>query len=71
MAQLPDTGFVKLKQIIGSKKEGIPPVIPVARSTWWKGIHEGRFPKPVKLGVKASAWRAEDIHKLIAEGIPK
>lgn len=29
------------------------------------GVKDGRFPKPVKLGVKTTAWRVEDIRDLI------
>lgn len=38
---------------------------PVGRSTWWAGVKSGKFPQPVKLGPKTTAWRAEDIRALI------
>jgi len=60
---LPKTGFVRLKQILSP----IGP-IPVSKSTWWAGIKDGRFPKPVKLGSRITVWRAEDIHALIEKG---
>lgn len=69
MAQLPETGYLRLKQILGSKKEGIPPVIPVSKTAWWDGVKSGRYPKPVKLGPRTTAWKASDIHKLIADGV--
>ncbi len=67
MNQLPETGFVRLPQIIGNPKAEppIPPVIPVSKSTWWAGIKSGRYPKPVKLGSRVTAWRVEDIRALI------
>ena len=40
-------------------------LIPVSRSTWWVGCKSGRFPKPVKLGPRTTAWRASDIHALL------
>jgi predicted DNA-binding transcriptional regulator AlpA len=40
-------------------------VFPVSRSTWWAGINAGRFPKGVKLGPRITAWKVEDIRKLI------
>jgi len=40
-------------------------VFPVSRSTWWAGISTGRFPKGVKLGPRITAWKVEDIRKLI------
>ncbi|MGR8932494.1 MAG: helix-turn-helix transcriptional regulator [Gammaproteobacteria bacterium] len=62
-SELPQTGFLRLPQIIGSKSH--PPIIPVSRSTWWAGVKSGKFPKPVKLGQRTTAWRVEDIRALI------
>ncbi|MDB4363188.1 AlpA family phage regulatory protein [Pseudomonadales bacterium] len=42
-------------------------LIPISRSSWYKGIQDGRFPKPVKLSTRTAAWRVEDIEKLISE----
>ena len=50
-------GFLRLPQILE--------IIPVSKRTWWQGCKDGRFPKPVKLGPKTTAWRAEDIAALI------
>jgi len=66
MSKLPETGFLRLSQIIGDPKAGIPPIIPVKKSCWWEGVRTGRFPKPVKLGPRVTAWRIEDIRALIA-----
>lgn len=54
---LPETGFLRLPDILK--------LIPVCKSTWWNGVKSGRYPKPVKLGARATAWRAEDIRALI------
>lgn len=43
--------------------------IPVSRATWWAGVKSGRFPAPVKLGPRITAWRTADIQKLIDFGI--
>jgi prophage regulatory protein len=43
--------------------------IPVSRSTWWAGVRSGRFPKPIKLGPRITAWRDSDIQRLIDDGI--
>ncbi|MBQ15456.1 MAG: hypothetical protein CMQ17_13785 [Gammaproteobacteria bacterium] len=40
---------------------------PVSKSTWWSGIKTGKFPKPVKIGGRCSAWRSSDIDRLIEE----
>jgi prophage regulatory protein len=64
---LPDTGFVRLKQIIGDPKADppIPPVIPVSRSSWWAGVKSQRYPQPVKLGPRTTAWSVESIRTLL------
>ena len=62
---LPETGFLRLPQIIGNRKANIPPIIPVSRSSWWNGIKSGKYPKPVKLGSRTTAWRVEDIRALV------
>jgi prophage regulatory protein len=40
-------------------------IIPISKSSWWAGIKSGRYPKPVKLGPKTTAWLADDIYALI------
>ncbi len=65
MHQLPESGLLRLAQIIGDTKRGIPAVIPVSKSTWWAGVKEGKFPKPVKLGPRTTAWKVADIRALI------
>jgi hypothetical protein len=66
--RLPETGFLRLPQIIGDPKAEppIPPIIPVKKSCWWAGVRAGRFPKPVNLGPRVTAWRVEDIRALVA-----
>ena len=58
--ELPKTGFVRLPSIIAPQGP-----IPVSKSTWWAGVKDGRFPKPVKFGPRITAWRVEDIRALI------
>jgi len=47
-------------------RAAIPPIIPVKKSCWWNGVKTGRFPKPVKLGPRVTAWKVDDIRALIA-----
>jgi predicted DNA-binding transcriptional regulator AlpA len=65
MYQLPESGFLRLPQIIGDAKRGIPAVIPVSKSSWWAGCKSGKYPKPVKLGPRTTAWAVVDIRALI------
>jgi prophage regulatory protein len=61
---LPETGLVRLGAFVGKGK-----AVPVSPSTWWEGVKSGRFPKPVKLGPKITAWQAADIHAVIKNGV--
>ena len=54
---LPAEGFARLPQILG--------VLGVSRTTFWRGIRAGKFPKPVKLGPRTTVWRVEEIRELI------
>ena len=66
---LPLTGYLRLSQILGNLKATPPknPIIPVSKSTWWAGVKSGRYPKPVKLSPRCTAWRVEDIRALIEQ----
>lgn len=57
ITNLPTTGYVRIDAVLA--------VIPVGKSTWWQGVREGRFPQPVKLGPRTTAWRVEDIRQFI------
>ena len=61
---VPKSGFLRLFQIVGDSKKGIPPLIPVSKSTWWSGVKSGRYPKPVKISQRCTAWLAEEVWAL-------
>ena len=67
MYTLPETGYLRLFQIIGDKKATppIPAIIPVSRSSFWQGVKTGRFPKPIKLSPRVTVWKVEDIRAFI------
>lgn len=71
MSKLPETGYLRISQILGNKKENPPTqaLIPISKSSWWEGVKTGRFPKPIKLGPRTTVWRVEDIRQLINSGI--
>lgn len=64
---LPETGYVRLPQIIGNPKAipPIPPIIPICKSSWWAGVKSGRYPRAIKLSSKVTVWKVEDIRALI------
>lgn len=57
-------GFLRLYQIVGDRKKGIPPIIPVGRTTFLNGVKSGIYPAPVKYG-RSVFWKTEDIRALI------
>lgn len=65
--ELPTTGFLRIWQIIGDKKANppIPAIIPIGRSSFLAGVKSGKFPQPIKLGERTTAWRVEDIRNLV------
>lgn len=54
---LPALGFVRLSLILT--------LLPISKATWWAGVKSGRFPQPVKLATRITAWRVEDIRALV------
>ena len=55
---LPESAaFVRLPTILK--------ILSISPSTWWAGVKSGHFPKGVRLGRRITAWRVEDIRKLI------
>ena len=57
MQNIPNNALLRLPQVLA--------LIPVSRSAWWAGCKSGRYPKPVKLGPRTTAWRAADIAALL------
>jgi predicted DNA-binding transcriptional regulator AlpA len=56
-SQIFTKGLLRLPQVLA--------LIPVSKSAWWAGIKTGRFPKPVKIGPRTSAWEVEVIDALL------
>ncbi len=65
--------LLRLPQIIGkpgnpNATPAIPPIpaiIPVCASAWWAGVKAGRYPKPIKLSPRVTAWREDEVLALI------
>ena len=56
-SNLPNMGYLRLPDVLR--------LFPVSKSTWWNGVKDGKFPQPVKLTERTTAWRVEDIRNLI------
>ncbi len=57
--------LLRIKDIVGDKNNGIPPMIPISKSSWWAGVAEGKFPTPIKLGSRTTCWRETEVLALI------
>lgn len=56
-SSLSKKGFLRLTQVLS--------LIPISKSSWWAGVAKGKFPKPIKLGPRTTAWKIEDIEQFL------
>lgn len=42
-------------------------LLPFSKTTLWKMVREGKFPKPVKLSPRVTAWRESDVQAHLAQ----
>lgn len=67
---LPETGFVREKQLVNQPAKGGQPeragIAAVSHATLWRMVAAKRFPAPVKLSEGVTAWRVEDVRKWLA-----
>ena len=55
----PSQGFIRLQDVLKR--------IPVGKSTIWNWVQEGKFPPPVKLSDRVTAWPVAAIEQWEAE----
>ena len=56
---IPTTGYLRQSQLVG-------PILPIGATTLWRWVKEGKFPQPIKLSPRVTAWRAEDVRDWMA-----
>ncbi len=61
-ANFPKEGYVRLLQILSPRGP-----LPVGKTTLWQWVRDGKFPRPVKLSTRVTAWRAEDVQAFLAD----
>lgn len=61
MTAISENSLLRLEQIIGNPQRNIPALLPVSRSTWYRGVRAGLYPQPIKLSERTVAWKASDI----------
>lgn len=57
LPELPSEGFVCLHIILR--------ILDIGKTTWWCGVRDGKFPKPIKIGTRKARWNVRDIRALI------
>jgi prophage regulatory protein len=59
MSISPSVGYLRLKDLVKR--------VPVAKSTIWLWVSDGKFPAPVKLSNRVTAWPLDSIERWEAE----
>ena len=52
--ELPSTGYVRQAFLLKA-------ILPFSAATLWRAVQQNRFPSPVRLSNRVTAWRVEDI----------
>lgn len=56
---LPADGYIRQSQLC-------PGIVPFSQATLWRKVKSGKFPKPVKLSDRITAWRVQDVRAWMA-----
>ena len=51
--------ILPLRQVLG--------IVPVSKTTWYQGIKEGRFPRPLQISAKRVGWLASQIKRVVED----
>lgn len=51
--------FLRLPQVLAR--------VPFSRSTLWRRVSDGSFPRPLKLSARVTVWRSQDIEEWMQE----
>ena len=61
----PAISLVRESELLGLKGSNSRSM-PISRSTLWRWVNEGKFPKPIKLSEGVTVWRLEDVDAWIS-----
>ena len=56
---LPDGAYMRQPQVLE--------VVPYSSATLWRKCKSGKFPSPVKLSERVTAWKVADIRQFLAQ----
>ena len=60
--------LLRVRDIVRDKKNSNAGYLPISKASWWKGVAEGKYPQPIKLGPKTTCWRESEILELVRRG---
>lgn len=55
----PPGALLRVEQICGNPKKGIPALIPISANTWWRWVKQGRIQPGKKLSPQVTVWPVE------------
>lgn len=61
----PEDRLLRIDEICGDPRKGIPRMVPVDRESWRLGVLNGRYPQPIRIGQRFTVWKLSDIEKLL------
>ena len=61
--QLPTTGYLRQSDLLE--------ILPFSAATLWRMVKAQKFPSPVKLSARITAWRAEDVRAWMTSLMPQ
>jgi hypothetical protein len=60
--------YLRLKHLVGDKRAGIAPMIPITGMTWWRWVKARKAPQPIRLTPRTVVWRSSDVRRFIEAG---
>ena len=65
--QLPDSAWLRESQLVrSSKRPNSTAPLPFSAPTLWRLVRKKRFPAPVKLSARVTAWKCGDVREWMA-----
>lgn len=61
---IPETGFIREAQLVTTASKVGP--LPFSKSTLWRMVRDGKFPAPIKLSPRVTAWKCEAVREWIS-----
>ena len=59
----PINQLIRLSDLVG--RNGSPGMIPVSPATLWRWVKAGKFPEPIRLSDRVTAWEASKVNAWI------